>query len=72
MSNGQLLISICDVTTSVPGDQRHGKIFKILKYHFIEMKIKNVHFPKVGPNQKRLLLTKFDLISVSKKKIIQS
>ena len=54
MSKCQLLIPICDVTGPVPGHQGHGKIFRIVKYHFIEMKFKNVHFTKVGLNQKRL------------------
>ena len=50
MSNGQLTISICDVNTMVPGDQSHGKIFRNDKFHFIEIKFKNVYFVEVGVN----------------------
>ena len=72
MSNGQLTISICDVTTTAPGDQSHSKIARNLKIHFIEANFKNVHFIKVELNKKRLKHTKFHFILLSKKKMIQS
>ena len=50
MSNCQLTISICDVITTVPGDQSHGKFFRNVKFHFIEVKFDKVLFVKVGVN----------------------